>query len=301
MQAITMTAEEFTNLYSRQRSDESIPPFQNEIGFSLIRFYPEGTPYCKDGRRMFIKIAPLDRGFFYGVDMTKPQKRGETTEYVITDGEEYKKKVTNFFSDSSEFVFDNTAKKVIHQPSGKDFTMNEFVEILEANHLSDRLFFKRIRNEFANRTLKFLFWLSDAHYERIQTVIDKYDYGRGENPPPKDEKKNIEPFFKYFYISKNILFSILLITSPSAVFLGHRWVYGDFSLSNPSLVLLFFLILFSCEKFSILLDEKIKEFLMPSKNHFTERGMNFMEKLHDYQYNNKFDLKLNIYSCRKSK
>jgi hypothetical protein len=293
-----MNGEEFAKLYTHQDSDETITPFQNEVGFSLIRFYPKDTPYYKDGRRMFIKIASLDRGFFYGVDMTKPEKREKTTDYVITDGEEYKKKVTNFFSDGSEFVFDNATKKVIHQPSSKSFTMNEFVEILAANHLLDRLFFKRIWNELANRVLKFLFWLSDAHYERVQTAIDKYHYGKGEAPPPKDEKKNIEPFFKYFYISKNILFAILLVTFPSAIFLGHLWAFGDFSLSNPSLLLLFFLILFSCEKFSIRLDKKIKEFLMPSKDHFAEKKINFMEKLHDYQYQNKFNLKLNIRANR---
>ena len=264
------------------------------MGFSLIRFYPKNTPYFKDGRRMFIKIAALDRGFFYSVEMTRPEKEGEKTSYIITEGEEYKRKVTNFFSDGSEFTFDSATQKVNHQPSSKSFTMNEFVEILVVNHLSDRLFFKRILNELANRVLKFLFWLSDARYERIQTAIDKYHYGKGENPPPKDEKKNIEPFFKYFYISKNILFAILLVTFPSAIFFGHLWAYGDFSLSNPSLLLLFFLILFSCEKFSTWLNKKIKEFLIPAKNHFAEKRINFIEKLHDYQYNNKFNLKLNI-------
>lgn len=186
-----MNSEEFVKLYTRQDSDESITTFQNEMGFSLIRFYPKNTPYFKDGRRMFIKIAALDRGFFYSVEMTRSEKEGEKTSYIITEGEEYKRKVTNFFSDGSELTFDNATQKVNHQLSSKNFTMNEFVEILVANHLSDRLFFKRILNELANRVLKFLFWLSDARYERIQMAIDKYHYGKGENPPPKDEKEEM--------------------------------------------------------------------------------------------------------------
>lgn len=257
----------------------------------MIRFYPKDTPYYKDGRRMFIKIGALDRGFFYSVNMTKPEKRGESVDYVLTDGEGYRKKLTNFLSDGSEFTFDNITQRILHQPTSKSFTMNEFMEILVVNHLSDRLFFKRILNEIANRVLRFLFWLSDSHYERIQTAIDKYHYGKGEVPPPKDEKKNIEPFFKYFFISKNVLFAILLVTFPAAIFLGHLWKAGEFSLSNPSLVLLFFLVLFSCEKFSIWLDKKIKEFIMPPKSLFTERKINFLEKIHDYQYQNKFNLK----------
>ena len=114
-----MTPQKFANLYTRQESDETITPFQNEVGFSLIRFYQKDTPYHRDERRMFIKIAALDRGFFYGVDMTKPQKRDQTTEYVITDGEEYGKKVTNFMSDGSEFKFDEATKKVVTNPRAK--------------------------------------------------------------------------------------------------------------------------------------------------------------------------------------
>jgi len=296
-----MNSEEFVKLYTLQDSDESITSFQNGVGFSLIRFYPKDTPYFKDGRRMFIKIAVLDRGFFYSVDMTQPKKEGEKTSYMIIEGEEYKRKVTNFFSDGNEFIFDNITKKVNHQPSGESLTMNEFVEILVNNHLSDRLFFKRILNKLANRVLKILFWLSDSCYERVQEVIDKYHYGKGENSPLKDEKKNIEPFFKYFYISKNILFAILLVTFPSAIFFGHFWAYGDFSLSNLSLLLLFFLILFSCEKFSTWLDKKIKAFLMPPEDHFAEKKINFIQKLHDYQYNNKFNLKLNIRHQKREK
>ncbi|MBN2094338.1 MAG: hypothetical protein JW740_03165 [Candidatus Zambryskibacteria bacterium] len=286
-----MTSEEFKNLYTLQDSDESITPFQNELGFSLIRRYPENTVYNKDNRRMFIKIAILNQKFFYSVDMTKPEKREDSTNYIISDGEEYNKKITNFVSDGGEFTFDETTQKVIHQPTNKSFTLNEFADILAANHLSDRLFLKRILNWFADRTLRILFWLSDSRYERIQTSIDKYHYSKGENLP-KDEKKNIEPFFKYFYISKNILFAFLLIALPSAIFLGHLWIAGEFSLSNPSIVLLFFLVLFSCEKASIWLDKKIKGFLMPEEDHFAERKINFVEKMHDFQYRNKFKIKL---------
>lgn len=287
-----MNSDEFVKLYTLQNPpDESITPFQNEIGFSLIRRYPENTAYNKDGRRMFIKVAILNRGFFYSVDMIKPEKRGKTIDYIVRYGDEYKKKITNFVSDGGEFTFDNTTQKVIHQPTNRSFTLNEFVDILAKNHLSDRLFLKRKLNGLVNVVLKFLFWLSDAHYERIRTSIDKYHYSKGEKLP-KEEKKNIEPFFKYFYISKNILFAILLIAFPSAIFLGHFWLNGNFSLSNPSIVLLFFLVLFSFEKISIWLDKKIKGFLIPEENHFAERKVNFIEKLHEFQYKNKFKIKL---------
>jgi hypothetical protein len=114
-----MNAQEFTNLYTKQDFDEAVISFENEVGFSLIRLYPEGTPYHKDDRRMFLKIAILEGKFFYEVNMTKPVKREESTNYIITDGNEYRKKITNFYSYDSEFSFDETSKKVVHQKTKK--------------------------------------------------------------------------------------------------------------------------------------------------------------------------------------
>jgi hypothetical protein len=301
-----MDSQEFTNLYTKQNFDEAITSFQNEAGFSLIRLYPEGTPYHKDGRRMFMKVAVLERGFFYGVDMTRPEKRGETTDYVITDGNEYRKKVTNFMSDGGEFVFDEANKRIVHQKTNKSLTLNEFVDILEANHLADRLFWKRILNFLADSTLKIIFLLSDKQYEKIRVAIDKYNFSRDNKPIPA-EKHNIEPFFKYFYISKNLIFGILLVTFiiailvatfPNKLPIKSVWhsFFGEFTLSNPMVVLLFFLGLFSSEKLSKWLNRKIKEFLMPDKNNFynSQNKENFVEKLHNFQYQNKFNLRISL-------
>ena len=300
-----MNSQDFTNFYTKQDSDETITPFQDEAGFSLIRPYPEGTPYNKDGRRMFIKVAALERGLYYVVDMTKPEKRGESTEYVITDGEEYKRKVTNFFSDGEEFSFDGTSKKIVHLPTKKSFTLNEFVTILVANHLSDRLFIKRYLNMVTNVILKLLFWLSDKHYERVRVSLDKYHFSR-EGKPVLEEKGDTEPFFKYFYISKNFIFSILLIAffvailaiifpyTISAESIWHSF-FGEFSLSNPMVVLFFFLVLFSSEKLSIWLNRKIKDFFVPEKDYRSGQTENFIEKMHNFQLQNKFKIKLNSF------
>ena len=93
-----MQAELFKNLYTKQGQDETITPFQNEAGFSLIRSYPQGTKYHTDGMRMFMKVAVLNEGLFYAVDMTKPEQRGGKAEYIITGGEKYKNKVTNLLN-----------------------------------------------------------------------------------------------------------------------------------------------------------------------------------------------------------
>ena len=293
-----MRNDEFVKLYTKQDTDDSITSFSNEIGFSLIRNYPKDTPYIKDDKKMFIKIALLKGRLFYSVGMTKPEQReGEPTSYLVTDGEEYRKKITNFFSDNQEpFVFDESVKKIIFKPKNKSFTINEFVEILVLNHLSDRLFIKRILNSIVSAFLKFLFWLSDKHYEKIRVSIDKYHFSRDDQQIKEDEK-NTEPFFKYFYISKNTIFALLLLTFLLAVlfavfpiiYLTRIWPFGEFLLSNPFVILFFFLVLFSCEKFSIWLNIKIKEFF--EKGSF-QKKVNFIERLHNYQYQNKFNLKL---------
>ena len=295
-----MNKEDFLKLYTKKEVDDSVTPFTNEIGFSLIRNYPKNTHYHKDGKKMFIKIAVLQGKLFYAVDMTKPEQReGKSISYIITDGQEYRKKTTNFFSDNQEpFIFEESTKKIIFTPKNKSFTVNEFVEILVLNHLSDRLFGKRILNWIADLLLKLLFWLSDKHYEKIRVAIDKYHFNR-DNQPIKEDEKSVEPFFKYFYISKNTIFAMLLlifflavlsIIFPGVMFLEKIWPFGEFTLSNPYVVLFLFLVLFSGEKFSIWLNRKIKEFF--EKESVFEKKVNFIERLHNYQYQNKFKLRL---------
>lgn len=293
-----MTGDEFLYLYTKQSADDALTAFSNDVGFSLIRNYPQNTPYAKDGKKMFIKLALLKGKLFYSVDMTKPEQReGEPVSYVIKECEEYRRKTTNFISDNQEpFTFDESSKKIIFQPKNKSFTLNEFVEVLVLNHLSDRLFLKRILNSIVGGFLKILFWLADKHYEKIRVSIDKYHIGR-DNEPIKEDARNTEPFFKYFYISKNTIFALLLLTFIFAIVsllfpscLKNIWQFGEFSLSNPFVILFFFLILFSCEKFSIWLNLKIKEFF--EKESAFHKKVNFIERLHNYQYQNKFNLKL---------
>ena len=256
-----MNKEDFLKLYTKKDSDDSITQFSTEIGFSLIRNYPKNTQYYKDEKKMFIKVALLKDKLFYSVDMTKPEQReGEQVSYVITEGQEYRKKTTNFFSDNQEpFVFDENEKKIIFKPKNKKFTLNEFVDILVLNHLSDRLFFKRISNAISSLILKILFWLSDKHYDRVKTAIDQYHFKQKEYST--EEKINtVDPFFKYFLISRNTLFSGLIFAFMGAVLVSQYKFMGEFTVANPLIVLAFFLLLSFCEKISIWLNAKIKEF-----------------------------------------
>ena len=101
-----MDSKNFSQLYKIQNGNEKMIPFEGDIGFSLIKFYPKQTQYYDDGRRLFIKIALSKKGLVYSVNMTNPESRDNQDDYILTDGEEYKKKVTNYYSGGDEFSFD---------------------------------------------------------------------------------------------------------------------------------------------------------------------------------------------------
>jgi hypothetical protein len=159
---------------------------------------------------MFIKLSIVDNKVIHGsVDMVD-FKKGNNESYPINTKDKYKKKVTNFyFGEEEQIYFDTKTKKIICKVPKKSFSLNEFIEIIVKNHLSDRLFWKRGKNYLAINCLKFFFWLSDRHYKgsEVMTLI----YGLGsETKDIKDNKVKAEPFFKYFYITKNILFILFI-------------------------------------------------------------------------------------------
>jgi hypothetical protein len=247
---------------------------------------------------MFIRVALLEKGLFYSVNMTTVEMEGGKTEYIIRY-DDTSIKYTNFFSDSSEpeFIFDQLSQKIKHIKKNKEFTLNQFIDLLEKNHLSDCLFWKRKANWFVDFVLKILFWLGDKSYDKVRTSLDRYHFKENGKPIPESEK-TIEPFFKYFYISKNFIFLLLLVTFSVIIltnsFMQINWtnLFVWFTLSNPFVILLFFLILFTLEKISTELTKNIDGFLMPEKNLFSKSSENFIEKLHNYLHKNKFNLKI---------
>jgi len=294
---------DFASLYIRQNQDDSITSFKNGVGFSLVRKYPSASEYCNESLRMFIKVSLLEKGLSYSVNMTKVEIEGDKTEYIIQH-DDNSTRYTNFYSDSNdpEFVFDQQSGKIKHIKKKKELTLNQFIEIIEKNHLSDCLFWKRKANWCVNVILIILFWLNDRHYDKVRTSVDIYNLKKNGKPISEPEKI-IEPFFRYFFISKNFIFflllmsfflSVLVISVPSFIFIKNAWInsFGEFTLSNPIVVLLFFLTLFISEKISIWLNMKINDLLMPERNMFSQQKENFVERLHNYLYRNKFKLKV---------
>lgn len=275
-----MTSEEFVKLYKTSTSlEEVITPLKEGVGFTLVREYESDCIYSKENKKMFILLYLSDCNIGGGIDMVSADEDNLDKYKVVTD-----KKITNFrFGKEEELFFDKKTSQIYYTPKGKYFSINELVDILVANHLSDKLFWKRQKNILCNRILRFLFWLSDKHYEMIQVMLERY-HPNPENKIAKKDDKNIEPFFKYFYISKNILFLFLFVAFPLSILIPFFWFFKDFSISNPTVILFLFLILFIFEKLSVWLDGKIKSFFKDENN--------FIAKLHNYQFFDQFKLKL---------
>jgi hypothetical protein len=298
-----MEKEAFVNLYIKQNRDCFITPFDNEVGFSIIRKYPNTSIYKNKLVRIFIKVAIIEKRLFFSVNMVKVENDEKKSEYII-QSDDGSKKYTNFLSDSTkpEFIFDESSQKIKHVKKNKNFTLNQFIDVLEKNHLSDCLFWKRKANLWVNIFMKIFFWLCDRKYDKEKIRFERPNK-RDNDPKPIQQEKNIEPFFKYFYISKNFIFLLLLITLFGAIFTNYfscyffiqdAWnnLFGEFTLSNPFVILLFFLILFTSEKISIKFNKKINDFLIPDQSVYSRQKENFIKKLDDYLHMNKFDLKI---------
>ncbi|MDD3940613.1 MAG: hypothetical protein PHQ01_03525 [Candidatus Pacebacteria bacterium] len=307
-----MTSEKFSNLYQKEGTDDIIPIIK-DIGFTLVKDYPEGSIFKKDGNRMFIRLAILNENeIFYSIDMVRPKvisekearaiggKEGDV-EYPITDISKYKNKITTFFynpntKDRENIIFNESEGKIIYKfkNGDKKFTLNEFVDILIKNHLADRLKFKKKINLLIDKLLKFTFWLAHEKYDQVEIFLFRYEILKeGKFYEPKE--KTPDPFFNYFKLYKHILFVesvilviLLMVYKFFCINLFKNVSLGEFSISNPIIILLVFAFLFISELFSELLEKSIKDFFS-DKN---PKNKNFIKSLDNYLRKNNFKLKL---------
>jgi len=275
-----MTSEDFVKFYKKTESDYLVVPIKDAIGFNVIRKY-QNSIYFGENKRIFINVFLWGNNFLRGrVEMVERDSRDQNSYIILTEPKDIKK-VTNFsFNEKEEEIVFNKKDGTVIIRKSDVISLNTLVDILVDNHLTDKLFWKRKINYIFDCILKFLFWLADKKYEKIQIMLDIYY--------PKDNKyedknKTEEPFFKYFPIKRNFLFAFLIFVFLISVLASSFDIFEDFSLSNPSVVFFFFLLLFIAEKVSSFLDKKIK--------HFLNKEINFISKLHNYLFFHKFKLK----------
>jgi len=297
----SITSERFLNLYQKVANDENVIKIEDAPGITIVRKYNEGSEYFKDGKRMFIKLYLKDNYIVGSVDMVEKNEDNSFT--VVYDEKKYKKRFTNFFFNKSEnIILDVKDNKFVIKKRFKiyRFSINDFIQVLVKNHLSDLLFLRRKINILKIGFLKSIFWSIDSKYDWIEYYHKIHEE---KSTPNKAGQVSIdllndpepEPFFKYFKIYRKILFftismeTIILLyyfekINVNSYTSNHNFykilTVDNFTISNPILLFVFFITLFCLHYFSIFLKGKI----------YDKNG--FIYKIHNSSLNNSFSLKI---------
>ncbi|MDI6883492.1 MAG: hypothetical protein QMC93_03505 [Patescibacteria group bacterium] len=166
----------------------------------------------------------------------------------------------------------------------KKLSLNDFVDSLVKNHLSDRLFWIRKKNYLKKIILSVIFFLTDEKYNWIEYYhrSNKLQEDKINDREEKEPKISSEPFFKYFKIHNNALFVLFVILFFVLIIIKKYKFFDEqnISTSNPILLSAFIIILFLFHYFSSFL-------------HLKKRDKNgFIYKLHNSSLNGSFKLRI---------
>ena len=281
MGLIIKNSEEFKKLYQKVSDDKNVTKISDAVGITIVRKYNKDSEYFKDGKKMFIKLYLRDVFLVGGIDMVEEEENGIYT--IISDNKKYKKKFTNFFFGPEEKIkFNPENNKVLVRRKNKsiEFRLNDFVDLLVKNHLSDRLFWIRKKNYLKRIILRILFFVTDDKYNYVDYYHEIHENKIGDIEKEKEIKIGEEPFFNYFKIYKNMLFILSILLFFALILIKKHGFLdgGNLSMSNPILLFLFVIILFLLHYFSSFLHMKKRD----------KKG--FIYKLHKDSLNNSFML-----------
>ncbi len=226
-----ITSNNLFNLYTRGSRDEDVFKIdEGGVGLQIIRKYKTEQ---KEDVLMFISFYLKDEIVVGGVKRVKSPNVDEHKSYqiIFNDGKDY---LNYHFNKSDNVKFDFSKQKILF--SKKEFSLNDFIDLLENNHLRSVSFSGNIK-EILFKTFDklFPFFLPKGNIYNIQGVE------RSRADMPKD------PLFEYFYIDKRYLFLLFLIglypLFRLSQFLNPNW----FTITNPFLLFLVLVIFFLLE------------------------------------------------------
>lgn len=291
--------------YTRRKYDKQITPFTDGVGFSIIREYPRNSDYFRDSKLMLIRVAvENNKSLFFDINMVKDNESKENQSYAIQDGSEYRGRIVNLSSEKNEFFIEDTDMKITHSSSNEKLRLNDFVDMLAGNHLRGRnLPLKLLKRLVSNTILKTLFWICDKKFDHYARLISVFN---------REEKKSIErlessdPFFGYFKIFKNLfivsliftLFFSIVILQNDFLTLHAKKYFGDFSISNPLILIIAVITLHALEKVTNYLRTKIDEFEGMYQKH--EQQKNLIQKIYIASLDQKYNLNLKLRDQRTS-
>jgi hypothetical protein len=256
MKIENISSSEIKALYTQIGQDEHVFELNDYPGIQIVRKYPTTLKDLID-KRMFIKFVLLQQGGQWriegGVDIVKNKKDKEDSGWTIEFPKgTFVQRPTNFyFGKTEEINFDFSQDKVVFK--NKNYTLNEFIDLLEKNHLRDMFLWSRITNLVKFSFLHILFFLSDSRYKKFNYIFNKQERlsTLEEGVMPASEKA--DPLFHYFYIYKNLLgFTIFIFLVPLYL-LSISLSETHFTASNPFLLFSALFLLYVLEKISDLL------------------------------------------------
>ena len=252
-----MNSSELHGLYNKIDRDVSIYELNDYVGLQVIREYPSSFKKLL-GSKMFINFYLLeeDNKFFIqgSVDIVKENKEyGASSWSIETSKGLIIQKPTNYsFRKSENILFIQGVNRIFFKD--KYFTVNEFIDILEKNHLKDMFLLSRFSNLIKIILLHILFFLVDSKYEKFKWIFKEGNLNPEEVKPAS---KNPDPLFHYFFIYKNILGLFMLLFIFFSFYLSVKISYDYFTVSNPFILIFALFLLYVLEKFSFWLHKII--------------------------------------------
>lgn len=248
-----ISSKELKSLYNLTDRDDDIFELNDITGIHIIRKYKDNFINLKNDR-MFIKLYIPDKEKLYvqgAVDRVKSKDANGSDFYTIvypTEKLKYKKPTSFFFGEDEGIKFDNSSNKVIFRK--KEFTLNEFVDLMEKNHYRDMFLFSRIVRSIRIFSIKLLFFLIDSKYEEFDYIWRDRATSSQTSEKIKSASSKADPLFHYFYIYKNLLGLFFLLLAFPIFYLSLCLSTHYFTISNPFIIFLSLFILYILEKIS---------------------------------------------------
>lgn len=271
------------NLYSPHKlEDEELFPFTDESGFSLVALYPENE---KPDKRMFLKLHLKDGQVFGGVQIVR-KLDDSSGGYPLVDTGKGEKTVTNFnLTVEDNFFFDEVEKIILNKNNNKKYVIQDFVEKIKENHLRPESVCLKYYKNISLVVLLFVFWLVERDYRSAEhhLLLRSKEYAEKN----RVEVNDVEPVFRYFKISKNILlcFCFLYILIILYTYLL------DNNFSIPDVTNSLFI---ASLAFSLFLLERLTSFLVKSIKDFNQGESCWIARIENYRYGFGFKIKLDI-------
>lgn len=248
-----ITSKKLSSLFKKTDRDEYVFELVDYPGIQIIRKYPEYLSNFDD-KRMFIKFILINENDTWyvggGVDTVKNKKENESGWAIEFPSGFLFQKPTNYsFWKAKDARFDPQTESIVFKD--KKYTLDQFVVLLEKNHLRDMFLRSRLWSYLKLAFLHVLFFLSDSKFKKFDHVFKREERTsvlREEKVKPVSEKA--DPLFHYFHIYKNLFGITILALLPILYMLSICLPVGYFTVSNPFLLFVALFLFFSLEKLS---------------------------------------------------